>query len=78
MRIPLPGRPPDRAAALAQYRRRAKGYDAELELFEPIRSQAIALLGLHGGDTVLDIGCGTGLSFAALHHRVGRKGRIVV
>ena len=77
MRIPLPGRSPDRAAALAQYRRRAEGYDAELAVFEPIRSQAIELLGLHGGDTVIDVGCGTGLSFEELHHRVGRKGRIV-
>jgi SAM-dependent methyltransferase len=77
MRIPVPGRPPDRAAALAQYRHRAEGYDAELAIFEPIRSQSIDLLGLHRGDTVLDVGCGTGLSFEALHHRVGRKGRIV-
>ena len=46
-------------------------------MFEPIRSEAIALLGLHRGDTVLDVGCGTGLSFEELHHRVGRKGRIV-
>ncbi len=77
MHFPLPGRSPDRAAALAQYRHRAEGYDAELALFEPIRSQAIGLLGLHGGDTVLDVGCGTGLSFAELHHCVGSKGRIV-
>jgi SAM-dependent methyltransferase len=77
MRIPLPGRAPDRAAALAQYRRRAEGYDAELAVFEPIRSQAIELLGLRSGDTVLDVGCGTGLSFEELHHRVGKKGRIV-
>jgi len=77
MRIHVPGRAPDRAAALAQYRERAEGYDAELAVFEPIRSEAIALLGLHRGDTVLDVGCGTGLSFEALHRRVGRKGRIV-
>ena len=62
---------------MAQYRRRAQGYDAELTLFEPIRNQSIALLGLQGGDTVLDVGCGTGLSFEGLHHRVGSKGRIV-
>jgi SAM-dependent methyltransferase len=77
MRIPVPGRAPDRAAALTQYRRRAERYDAELAPFEPIRSQAIARLDLHPGDTVLDVGCGTGLSFEELHHLVGTKGRIV-
>ncbi|NPC57573.1 class I SAM-dependent methyltransferase [Caenimonas soli] len=77
MHIPVSSRAPDRAAALAQYRRRAQGYDTELALFEPIRSEAIALLDLRPGDTVIDVGCGTGLSFEPLHRRVGRKGRIV-
>jgi len=77
MHIPVGSRAPDRAAALAQYRRRAEGYDTELALFEPIRSEAIALLDLHPGDTVLDVGCGTGLSFEPLHRRVGKHGRIV-
>jgi len=77
MKIPIPGRAPDRDAALAQYRRRAEAYDAELVPFQPIRSQSIALLGLHQGYTVLDVGCGTGLSLGELHDRVGSKGRIV-
>lgn len=77
MHIPVPSRAPDRAAALAQYRRRAEGYDNELALFEPIRSDAVALLRLRPGATVLDVGCGTGLSFELLHHRIGKGGRIV-
>lgn len=77
MHIPVSSRAPDRAAALAQYRRRAQGYDTELALFEPIRSEAIALLGLRPGATVLDVGCGTGLSFESLHHRIGKGGRII-
>lgn len=72
-----PGPRPDRKAALAQYRRRAPHYDAELLAFEPIRGEAIAALGLRPGDTVLDVGCGTGLSFGPLHARVGEAGRIV-
>ena len=68
---------PDREAALAQYRRRADRYDEELLLFEPIRTDAIQALGLKAGDTVLDVGCGTGLSFGQLHDRVGKTGRIV-
>jgi len=67
---------PDRSAALAQYRRRAEGYDRELAPFEPIRRDAIERLQLHAGDTVLDVGCGTGLSFALLRDRIGKGGRI--
>lgn len=68
---------PDRAAALAQYRRRAWIYDLELALFEPVRRRAVSWLALRPGNTVLDIGCGTGLSFALLHEAVGSRGRIV-
>jgi demethylmenaquinone methyltransferase/2-methoxy-6-polyprenyl-1,4-benzoquinol methylase len=68
---------PDRDAALAQYRSRAEVYDRELALFEPIRSEAVAALGLKRGDVVLDVGCGTGLSFELLQGRIGKGGRIV-
>lgn len=79
MGFAFPGgrRAPDRSAALKQYRRRAGIYDRELAPFEPIRVEAIAALGLHQGQTVLDVGCGTGLSFDLLHGRVGRHGHIV-
>ncbi len=72
-----PRRAPDRAAALVQYRGRANVYDTELALFEPIRTDAIALLGLCPGDTVVDVGCGTGLSFERLRSGVGIAGRVV-
>lgn len=68
---------PDRAAALEQYRRRARVYDLELALFEPVRRRAIERLQLRPGDTVLDVGCGTGLSLASLHAGVGSRGRVV-
>ena len=68
---------PDRATALAQYRRRASVYDLELALFEPIRRDAIARLELQQGDTVLDVGCGTGLSFALVRQAIGANGKIV-
>ena len=68
---------PDRAAALAQYRRRAGFYDLELALFEPLRRQAIECLALQPGEVVLDVGCGTGLSLALLSRAIGKKGCII-
>ncbi len=83
MRTSLPPRTrvgrtgPDRDAALSQYRSRASTYDLELAPFEPLRRLAIGRLGLHTGQSVLDVGCGTGLSLALLKQAVGRPGRVV-
>jgi SAM-dependent methyltransferase len=72
-----PGRRPDASRSQAQYRRRADRYDLELLAFEPFRKEAIELLQLRAGATVLDIGCGTGLSFPALKQCIGPDGRII-
>lgn len=72
-----PGRRPDPSISIAKYRRRAAHYDLELLAFEPVRREAIALLDVQPGARVLDVGCGTGLSFAPLLARLGPKGRIV-
>jgi SAM-dependent methyltransferase len=71
------GRFPDRAAALEQYRRRAPVYDLELALFEPVRRRAIDRLALRRGETVIDVGCGTGLSLPLLRQAVGPRGRVI-
>lgn len=60
----------------AQYRWRAPLYDLELAAFEPLRHAAIAALHLRPGQHVLDLGCGTGLSFELLQRGVGPRGRI--
>lgn len=63
--------------ALQQYRVRAAQYDMELQVFEPLRLQAIERLHLQPGEVVLDVGCGTGLSFAPLLNRLGEQGQVV-
>ena len=68
---------PDRDAALCQYRDRAATYDLELRPFEPQRREAIEALQLEPGQTVLDVGCGTGLSLALLLEGVGASGQVV-
>jgi SAM-dependent methyltransferase len=72
-----PREAPDRTVALEQYRRRAAIYDLELALFEPVRRRAVAWLAPPAGGTVLDVGCGTGLSFDLLLRAVGSNGRVV-
>lgn len=67
----------DRQKALEQYRLRAALYDSELVAFEPIRRRAIERLKLAPGAIVLDVGCGTGLSFAPLLQAVGWRGHII-
>lgn len=77
MGTPVTRRRPDPAAALAQYRRRADCYDLEVAPFEAVREQAIQALDLRPGATVLDVGCGTGLSLPLLRRRIGGGGHII-
>lgn len=68
---------PDPELARARYRRLAAGYDASSRREWPRRLRAIETLGLAPCATVLDVGCGTGLSLAPLAERVGSAGRVV-
>jgi len=72
-------------AALAHYETHASAYERLASLFAfvsfyPVkryRNRAIDFLEIEEGDTVLDMGCGTGLSFDAIEKRIGPSGRLI-
>jgi len=68
---------PDPQLAIDRYRRLAAGYDASSRREWPRRLRTIDALELVPGAVVLDVACGTGLSFAPLVERVGAAGTVV-
>lgn len=67
-----------------RYRRLAPSYDRSLILLRLCgfreryyRRQAVASLSLRPGDSVVDLGCGTGRNFPMLQAAVGPQGRIL-
>ena len=67
----------DNLRSIEKYRTAAQGYDATTGRTWPIRLRCIETLQLRPGETVLDVGCGTGLSFEPLLAGVGRSGRLI-
>lgn len=68
---------PDPGRAREIYRSLAEPYDRSVGAAQGVRREAIARLGLRRGDVVLDVACGTGLSFPLLEEGVGPEGRII-
>lgn len=56
---------------------RAAGWDARFPDDGPRYAAAVAELGLHAGDAVLDAGCGTGRALPLLRAAVGPAGRVL-
>ena len=67
----------DLARSNNQHTRLAERYDDLTPRLEPIRRDAHQLLRLTAGDVVMDVGCGTGKSLAALSAAVGPGGKVV-
>ncbi len=69
---------------LTLYRKRAKRYDWSTLLLYcagfrhwAYRKRAMRALALKDGDTVVDLGCGTGLNFSLLQKQIGPHGKII-
>ena len=69
----------DERESREQYRKIAARYDrkVQIRLGEGLRARAFRQFPLRPGDSVLDVGCGTGLSFRHIQHAVGPSGRLI-
>ena len=64
-------------SAPALYRRLAGSYDLTTAWLEPYRHRAVSHLRLQPGEVVLDVGCGTGMSFEPIQAAIGPTGRLI-
>ncbi len=75
--------PERRRLLIEAYKARAPSYDSglaraqRLRLWPQTHGRAVERLELRAGDVVLDVGCGTGLSFPFIEGRIGPGGRLV-
>lgn len=60
-----------------KYRINSRFYDWLEGPFLQLRSKAVGRLTLRTGEVVLDLGCGTGLSFPLIEQQIGQQGHLI-
>lgn len=69
--------PADARKSVADYRAIAAQYDHATRRINGVRRDAVAALELQPGDTVMDVGCGSGFSFGPILECIGPSGRLL-
>lgn len=65
------------AQSVARYARHAATYDRDTAQFNDFRDEAVQALDLQPGQTVVDVGCGTGLCLPAIQRAIGPSGTAI-
>jgi SAM-dependent methyltransferase len=68
---------PDRQRALEHYAALAETYHERTAPGNHFRLHAVTRLAPSPGEVILDVGCGTGLNFAAIQNAIGPSGRLI-
>jgi SAM-dependent methyltransferase len=68
---------PDQQRSLKSYGSLAATYHRRTAMGDHYRRQAVARLAPLPGEVILDVGCGTGLNFAAIRNAIGPRGRLI-
>ena len=63
--------------AVLKYRNLAVRYDISMARTQRWRERAVAALGLEAGQTVVEVGCGTGGNFELILEGIGPEGRLI-